>query len=405
MNKREPDMTSQTRIAILAITLAAACGTAIAQNYAITDLGVLSPYVVSEARAINASNQITGTLHDAADTQTQAFLYSGGTLAALGSMTGTYAYALNDSGIVVGEMAVGFAQSHAFAYTTAYIDLGTFGGLNSYALGINNNTIICGAALTGDGQTHAFTYSGGIMYDIHILAQASELSNPVPTGDIIYSTYSEARDINDSNDVVGYFTAPDSTGSVTDRAFHYRNEILTELGSLGRTNSRATAINAGGRIVGWSELPSGQKRAAIFYTNGNILNLGTPSAAATWSAAYALNDSGIIVGAAGTSATDTVAFIYNNASTTDLNTLIPAASGWYLQAATGINNAGRITGYGLVNGETHAFLLTPVTSSSSGSSSGSTTPGLSGLCGTGTGIPLAFACLCLLAVNFRRRHS
>ncbi len=49
---------------------------------------------------------------------------------------------------------------------------------------------------------------------------------------------------------------------------------------------------------------------------------------------------------------------------TDLNTLIPPNSGWILTEARGINDAGQITGTGTINGETHAFLLTPVPSDS-----------------------------------------
>ena len=43
----------------------------------------------------------------------------------------------------------------------------------------------------------------------------------------------------------------------------------------------------------------------------------------------------------------------------DLNRLIPQGSGWVLGQASGINDAGQITGYGTVHGRTHAFLLIP----------------------------------------------
>jgi len=43
----------------------------------------------------------------------------------------------------------------------------------------------------------------------------------------------------------------------------------------------------------------------------------------------------------------------------DLNSLIPADSGWELLLASAINDAGQIVGAGLFNGKTHAFLLTP----------------------------------------------
>ena len=44
---------------------------------------------------------------------------------------------------------------------------------------------------------------------------------------------------------------------------------------------------------------------------------------------------------------------------TDLNSLIPAGSGWVLNRATGINDAGQIVGSGTINGVLHVFLLTP----------------------------------------------
>ncbi len=43
----------------------------------------------------------------------------------------------------------------------------------------------------------------------------------------------------------------------------------------------------------------------------------------------------------------------------DLNHLIPANSGWLLQFANAINDQGQIAGYGTLNGQTEAFLLTP----------------------------------------------
>jgi hypothetical protein len=38
--------------------------------------------------------------------------------------------------------------------------------------------------------------------------------------------------------------------------------------------------------------------------------------------------------------------------------LIAPNSGWTLESADAINDAGQITGYGFINGQTHAFLLT-----------------------------------------------
>jgi probable HAF family extracellular repeat protein len=71
-----------------------------------------------------------------------------------------------------------------------------------------------------------------------------------------------------------------------------------------------------------------------------------------------INDSGVVVGRSTFQGTYH-AFVYSAGKIKDLNTLIPAKSGWELIEAAGINNAGQITGTGIRKGQEHAFLLTP----------------------------------------------
>ena len=79
------------------------------------------------------------------------------------------------------------------------------------------------------------------------------------------------------------------------------------------------------------------------------------------SVANDINASGLIVGnsqrIAGSAAVATVWFA-SNGLPVDLNTLIPAASGWNLLSAEGVNEAGDIVGFGTYQGSTRAFLLT-----------------------------------------------
>ncbi|MGI8961404.1 MAG: hypothetical protein ACR2IV_16910 [Bryobacteraceae bacterium] len=56
---------------------------------------------------------------------------------------------------------------------------------------------------------------------------------------------------------------------------------------------------------------------------------------------------------------NTRAFVWKDNVLMDLNRLIPRHSPWYLLAAQSLNDAGEITGYGMINGETHAFLAIP----------------------------------------------
>ncbi|PYI86510.1 MAG: hypothetical protein DME26_08900 [Verrucomicrobia bacterium] len=72
------------------------------------------------------------------------------------------------------------------------------------------------------------------------------------------------------------------------------------------------------------------------------------------------------------------AFLWRGGSIYDLNSCIPADSGWLLVVANGINDAGQIVGHGIlngtgaingggiVNGGHRAFLLNPVSGSIQG---------------------------------------
>lgn len=58
------------------------------------------------------------------------------------------------------------------------------------------------------------------------------------------------------------------------------------------------------------------------------------------------------------------AFIYAGGGLRDLNELVRGAAGWLLIEARDINDWGQIVGAGVVNGQTRAFLLTPVSTPS-----------------------------------------
>jgi probable HAF family extracellular repeat protein len=77
-----------------------------------------------------------------------------------------------------------------------------------------------------------------------------------------------------------------------------------------------------------------------------------------YSRAAGINTAGQVVGSSYAAPYTTRAFLYSGGVMTDLNTLLPAGSGWVLQSANAINDHGQIVGQGTHNGQTHAFLLT-----------------------------------------------
>jgi len=122
---------------------------------------------------------------------------------------------------------------------------------------------------------------------------------------------------------------------------------VTNLGTLGGTESEARAVNNNGQIVGYS-FNASQKRRAFLYSNGQMTDLGTLGGLE--SEAYDINDSGVIVGQAKNASAKNRAFVYNG-TMQDLGTL-----GGEESFASSINNSNQITGAATVNGGLyHAF--------------------------------------------------
>ena len=133
---------------------------------------------------------------------------------------------------------------------------------------------------------------------------------------------------------------------------------MKQLGTLGGAFSQAYAINNKGQVAGDAYTSNGDLHAFIT-TGGKLKDLGVISGSASWG--FGVNDSGIVVGQSTYDQTGSYhAFVYNGRKMLDLNKLIPANSGWELDVANSINEAGKIVGYGTRNGATlHAFVLTP----------------------------------------------
>jgi probable HAF family extracellular repeat protein len=314
-------------------------------------------------------------------------LLSAFSIADLGTLGGasSRAYAINDTGDVVGEAATSSGATHAFLFHQGMHDLGTFGATDSSARAINNAGTIVGWAAQNTDSTHAFAYYQNTMHDLGSLGgyqfQFSQAFGINKAGKIVGESGtaadvsihdavqfnggvhqlaapatvvdSYAQGINSSGAIVGWA----NTDGVTDYAFLRQDAAhgLQNLGTLGGPTSRALAINSGGVVVGWADVPSGTHHA-FGYVNQTMVDLGMLGG--TVSEAYGINDAGVVVGTAVTTDGAYHAFAYF-IGMADLNTLIPANSGWELIEARSINSSDQIVGVGMINGQLHAFLMTP----------------------------------------------
>jgi probable HAF family extracellular repeat protein len=267
----------------------------------------------------------------------------------LGTLGGsdTLGSGINDLGQVVGtSLTTGNTSEAAFLYTPGIgmQNLGTLGGSYSEGFGINNSGQVTGYSVTaGSARSNAFLYTPGIgMQNLGTLG----------------GSYSEGFGINNSGQVTGTSTI---SGDTTSHAFIFTPGAgMQDIGSLGGSYSVGNSINNSGQVTGSSYTTGDATTHAFIYTPGKgTIDIGTLGGSYIYSYGNGINNSGQVVGYCESTTGPTLAFLYSGEKMINLNTLLSPSSGWTLEDATGINNLGQIAGWGMINGEIHAFVMTP----------------------------------------------
>jgi probable HAF family extracellular repeat protein len=339
---------------------------ATAQTYTIIDIGVLKGDNESSGFWINNLGEVVGC----SDTQTSegypctgvvagqhAFSWTkSGGIKDLGTLSGATvsgAIGLNDAGTIVGYSNVKGKPATNFvavqwSSTGAITSLGTLsGGSSSAAFEINSSGVIAGDSFLSSGLVNATSWTNKNIKNLGALPKA---------------IFTAGLDINDNGQIVGE-SVFNYGPPFKSHGFLWNGSLMKDLGTLsGGVTSIANSINNTGVIVGQSDGSStqGHWHAVLWNTSQKIQDLGVIPGG-NYSIAFGVNDSSVVVGYGN---------LFNNAphamrwtssgGMQDLNSLIPAGSGWVLINADSINNIGQITGYGTKNGHNHAFMLTPV---------------------------------------------
>lgn len=351
-----------------------------AQSFEIVDLGTLGG-ASNGAHAISDDNAVVGWADSITDQRTPVVLNETGAMLSLGFLPyGSYgsAAAISSNGQYVAgsggvtfnfnersdvlPIILGSEVTQGFLWHDGQIQ--PLGALYNPAMvnrrhgyseahGVNDDGQVVGFSIIHrTSSAHAYLWQNGIMEDITPYFDDGDLGG----------SHSRAYAINNAGQIVGEYTKiSNSTGTEPSYAVLWQNGVMQGLGSLpGYPQSTARAINEYAQIVGWSGTQDWSQ--AALWEDNMIRNLGALPGDES-SRALAINDNGQITGWSGTPDQSTSrAVLWQCEQMLDLNVLIPADSGWTLIEARGVNNAGRIVGLGIKNGDLRAYLLKPVAS-------------------------------------------
>lgn len=256
---------------------------------------------------------------------------------------------INDAGQVVAERLVARNLGALIRVEPdgTWKDYTPASGPDTYGMGINNSGQMTGYQYPDGGSARAYrTDAAGVLTGLGIL----------PKG-----TYSIGNAINNAGQVAG-----EANDANAPRAF--RTSATGNLATatvLGPPRAAAYGINAAGVITG-----------EFYSTTDSLFHILRATSADDWEdlgtlGGFRAQGNGIntrkdVVGALYSKDVNSNvlyrgAVLYTDAAgLRNLNELIDPAAGWFLAIASGINDAGQITGYGSLNGEVRGFRLTPV---------------------------------------------
>lgn len=310
--------------------------------------------------------------------------YTISTLPPLAGNVDSFAYDINDDGVVVGTSGV-----HAVQWVSLRPENLAQDAASATASAINANGAIVGQAsgvafrtasdgftrLTAPADANFNTASGinrmgqvaGTSWYPDAMARAGSAVVWDADGSprLIHGMRSfnptVGTDINDVGQVTG---AGRAQGSLYDAPFVTERDTARVLPTPGFPGGYAQAINSRGLVVGLVREHGGEHSRPARWENGvfSLLTQVVPAGFSVYGSASDVSDAGLVVGSMQLERGPGIlnrAVLWESGRPTDLNAEVPPGSGWVLWFASAINSRGQIVGWGSLDGRTQAFLLTP----------------------------------------------
>lgn len=305
--------------------------------YAVTSLGQLN---VAGPNGLNDAGDVVGNaMFYGTPLLFHSYGPAGGTYTDLSGVVGAYTKlsGINDSGQIVGTATVSTPSDPSS--TRGFLDNGGEvtmiqplpGTPDTTAVGINNS-----GTVIGESGYHGYTYQNGQMTDLGQNIPPTAISN---SGIIVAS------------------------GAEGNGVLYQNGQIISSLPA----NSWFSAVNDSGQAIGHSIqiLPDKTETTYVFtYQNGHLTNLQLPDGSSDDPRGIypaSINSLGQAVGYYFSGPSGTISgFLEQNGKMVDLNSLIPASSGWRITDPVAINAEGQILSYGAgPDGYGYTLLLTP----------------------------------------------
>ncbi len=356
-------MFSRIRVILSTMFFFMSCFVCYAQSasYEIIEIEPTTGYTETKAYGVNNNGEVAGQIIGQSGDKHAYMWNTDNGIHILNTLNGNSGvWDLNDNGQVAGysndvngiKQAVRWESNGAITTLGQLTPNGTGG-----SFGIANNGDVVGYAdvYTGWEIFHAFKYHDGSgMTDLRTFADPSQW----------YGGYSQAYDINNNGQSVGLAYDDDWNCHAfihnDDNGMQMLQEDPAHPASCDSIEWYASAINynevIGGLIYNYSltgsrpyywPTPSSDPIAIAMpaeYPNAEI---------------YGINDDEQMVGLMWNDSQDRAFMFAPVTGFVDLNSLVDSDSGWTLEFARDINDAGQIVGTGKFNGLTRAFILNP----------------------------------------------